>query len=430
MFASLRFVAIVSLSFPFGFSLGCSSSDGGASGADQDAALDSGVTLDAGGDGAPGAETGGDSDNSTDGGSDTGTSSDGASDTSSKVTRLRVHYPAGSGHTLSIRGSGGPWNWTKGVTLRAEADDTWTIETDTLTAKTEWKPLLDDATWSRGPNYAVSPGETRDVYPHFTQVGGKVEVHWPKFHSTTLGNDRGIWVYYPPTYLENSKARFPVVYMHDGQNLFDPSTAFGGNEWKVDETMDGAAEDGSIREAIVIGVENTSARMSEYTPTKDASVGDGGGADNYLKMLTTELKPMVDGALRTETGRESTAIMGSSLGGLLSSYAGTTSAASTFGLVGAMSPSTWWDGTVILKDVAAAKGKAPSPLRVYVDSGDSGTSSDDLANTKVLAQTYRDDGYVDGSTLSYVVQKGASHSEFYWAQRLPGALTFLLGAGR
>lgn len=337
---------------------------------------------------------------------------------------LRIHYPAGS-RAVSIRGASGPWTWSKGVAAASGASDTFTYETDALTGPTEWKPLLDDVTWSRGPNYVVSPGATLDVYPHFNQVKGSYSRAYT-FHSSILTNDRGIWIYLPPTYIENADARMPVLFMHDGQNLFDPSTAFGGNEWKVDETLDAAAEDGSIRETIVIGIENTSARMWEYTPTRDASVGDGGGADDYLKMIAAELKPKIDAELRTISARENTGIFGSSLGGLVSAYAGDRRA-DTFGLVGAMSPSTWWDSTFILGDVAATKGKSPRPLRVYVDSGDAGPSSDDVTNTAKLAQTYRDVGYVDGSTLDYVVQHGGQHNEIYWAQRLPAALHFLLG---
>jgi predicted alpha/beta superfamily hydrolase len=396
----------------YGQDSGSPAVDSGADGADTSTPKDSGTAGD----------TGTASDTSTTGDAP----SDGTGETASHKTRFVVHYPAGS-HTISMRGSAGGFNWTKGLAMTAGASDTWTLETDAIVATTEWKPLLDDTTWSRGPNYTVEPGQTVDVYPHFTTTAGKYEVRWPKFHSTILGNDRGIWVYYPPSYLENATTRMPVVYMHDGQNLFDPSTAFGGNEWKVDETMNAGAEDGSIREAIVIGVENTAARMDEYTPTRDATEGFGGKGDDYIRMLITELKPVVDGALRTQTGRESTAMMGSSLGGLISSYAGTTSS-STFGLIGALSPSTWWDGTMLIGTVAATKGKSPEPLRVYVDSGDSGTSNDDMTNTAKLAQTYRDVGYVDDSTLKYVLQKGASHSEIYWAQRLPGALHFLLGA--
>lgn len=339
-------------------------------------------------------------------------------------TVIRVHYPAGS-KTIALRGSVAPWSWEKGVAMTSGADDTWTVETTTLGGDAEWKPLLDDTTWSLGPNYKIKPGTTLDVYPHFTTTKGRVENKWPSFASTALGNTRNVWVYFPPTYLENARAKFPVVYMHDGQNLFDPTKAFGGNEWKVDETFDAAAESGAFREAIVVGPENTSQRMYEYTPTTDATYG-GGGGDKYLKMLVEELKPRVDAELRTLPSREHTVLIGSSLGGLISAYAGTTST-STFGLLGAMSPSTWWDNKVILSKVSATKGASLLPLRVYVDSGDSGTSSDDMANTKLLADEYKGLGFVEGTTLKYVVQAGATHNEIYWAQRLPGALAFLLG---
>ena len=98
-----------------------------------------------------------------------------------------------------------------------------------------------------------------------------------------------------------------------------------------------------------------------------------------------------------------------------------------WGLVGALSPSTWWDGRTIIADVMGSAGKMPRPRKVYLDSGDSGTSNDDVTNTAKLAQAYRDVGYVEGIDLHYVLQKGATHSEVYWAQRLPGALRFLLG---
>ncbi|HEX6837478.1 MAG TPA: hypothetical protein VF334_12950, partial [Polyangia bacterium] len=92
---------------------------------------------------------------------------------------------------------------------------------------------------------------------------------------------------------------------------------------------------------------------------------------------------------------------------------------------GAMSPSTWWDNTVIIGDVS--KMGATRPLKAYVDSGDSGTSNDDVTDTANLAATFRTVGYSDGSTLDYLVQAGGQHNEVYWAERLPGALQFLFG---
>lgn len=416
---------LVALALPNG-PLGCGSGEaspaavntadtGTPSPSDTDAPSPSDTSADTGAEAAPDAGGGADA-----------APSEAAVDAAPAKTVLRVHYPAGT-KTVSLRGSAAPWSWDSGAPMKAGADDTWTLETDALTAEAEWKPLLDDTTWSRGPNYRIKPGTTVDVYPHFVNAKGKVEKRWATFASTALGNSRGVWVYYPPTLLENPRAKFPVVYMHDGQNLFDAATAFGGNEWKVDETMDQAAEDGSIREAIVVGPENTSQRIYEYTPTADPTYSPSGGGDKYLALLVDELKPKVDAELPTLPGREHTVILGSSLGGLISSYAGTKRAA-TFGLIGAMSPSTWWNDKVLLGLVAGSKSAATKPLRVYVDSGDSGSSMDDVVNTKALADTYRSIGYVDGTSFLYVVQKGAIHNELYWAQRLPGALSFLLGA--
>jgi predicted alpha/beta superfamily hydrolase len=337
------------------------------------------------------------------------------------TTLVRVHYPAGS-HTIAIRGSAGSLTWSKGIAATAGVDDTWALELPKLAAPVEWKPLLDDATWSRGPNYQLSPGQTVDVYPHFTTTQGSVERHWPSFTSQAYPSTRGIWLYLPPTYLENSRAKMPVLYMHDGQNLFEPGISLSGAEWKVDETMDAAAEDGSIREAIVVGVESTSDRDNELTPPP---LGKG---DKYLQMLTTEIKPMIDAQLRTLPDRANTGICGSSLGGLISAWAGVHHA-DAFAFAGVMSPSVWWNNRQILGDVATIPQQPSRVDRVYVDSGDS-DQEDGYSDTKDLDAQYVTAGYVEGTSLHYVVQPGALHSEVYWAQRFPGGAAFLLGPGR
>ena len=354
---------------------------------------------------------------------------DGGAATGPSTTTIRVHYPLaqlGGSHALTLRGSSAPLTWNAGTALASTASDTYTFTVTGVTAALQVKPLLDDATWSLGPNYNVAPGATVDIYPRFTTTNGS----WSRaydFTSTVLGNTRGIWIYLPPTYLENTDARMPVVYMHDGQNLFDPKAAFGGNAWNVGQTMDAGANDGSIAEAIVIGVENTADRINEYTPVADPTYG-GGKGDSYLTMLITELKPKIDGSLRTLPDRDHTAMLGSSLGGLISAYAGVTHA-DTYGIIGVMSPSTWWDNTWLIPEVGTTKA-TPRPDRVYVDSGNAGDSNDDVTNTAALAAEYRTIGYKDNATLDYLVQAGGQHNEIYWAERLPGAMAFLLGPGR
>jgi predicted alpha/beta superfamily hydrolase/GH25 family lysozyme M1 (1,4-beta-N-acetylmuramidase) len=372
---------------------------------------------------------------------------------------LRVHYPA-AGHSVTVRGSAGGLSWTVGQPTAADASgNTFTYTLVGLTAPIEWKPLLDDATWSLGPNYHVAPGQTVDVWPHFTTTQGLVVTLIPAFHSTVLGNDRAIYAYLPASYYENTDATYPVVYMQDGQNLWAalPQLAFGAT-WNVDTAFDAAAETGTCSaggvvgwgaqplggtpvtctgdgdcpsgecrtfpEAIVIGVANTANRIYEYTPTTDPSTPGGGGAANYLQMLTNELKPTIDAMLRTRPDAGSTAIVGSSLGGLVSAYAAL-QRPDVFGLVGELSPSTWWNNDVIVTEVG---GTLPAPNRpqiVYVDSGEG--TIDDQADTDLLAAQYLALGYVDGVNFRHVVQQGAQHSETYWAERFPGAMQLLLG---
>jgi predicted alpha/beta superfamily hydrolase len=329
-----------------------------------------------------------------------------------------------------------------------------------LTAPAEWKPLLDDATWARGPNYHVAPGETVDIYPHFTTTAGQVKTLIATFHSSALGNDRPVYAYLPPSYAENTEATYPVVYLHDGQNLWAalPQLAFGAT-WNVDTAFDTAAETGTCSaggvvgwgaqplggnpatctgdgdcpsgdcrtfpEAILVGVGNTPGRIYEYTPTTDPGTPGGGGADLYVKMLVQELKPAIDGMLRTRPGVASTVLCGSSLGGLVTAYAGLQHP-EVFGLLGELSPSTWWNNDVIVGDVQGTLPAPARPLAVYVDSGQG--SVDDQADTDLLAAAYLGLGYVDGKNFRHVVQAGAQHSEVYWRQRFPGAMQLLLGA--
>src|SRR5207302_6278661 len=172
----------------------------------------------------------------------------------------------------------------------------------------------------------------------------------------------------PPAYLENWGQRFPVVYMNDGQNLFDDASSFSGVSWNIAGAMDQGARDASIHQALVVGVDATADRIPEYTPVPDPQDG-GGNAAAYLAFLIDELKPWVDANWRTLPGRESTALVGSSLGGLVSAYAGV-ARPDVFGLVGALSPSTWWDNDWIVGAVRTQSGL--KPLKAYLDSRDAG----------------------------------------------------------
>ena len=355
--------------------------------------------------------------------SDGGTPADDLALAPNGVTTLRVHYPAGT-QGMTVRGAALPLDWNAGISLTVGADDTWqyVLTLPDTVAQVEWKPLLDDSTWSRGPNYIARRGETLDVYPHFHATAGSVSQLFTAFHSTLLGNNRVVWLYLPASYGENTRATYPVLYMHDGQNLFTTLAPWGG--WHVGEALDAASEDGSIRDVIVVAPENAgSKRLWEYTPSFDSSEGDGGGGDLYVRMLVEELKPQVDAMLRTKFERTSTGVLGSSLGGLISAYAGVKKA-NVFGIVGAMSPATWWDNDMILAQVQGMT--SPRPERVYVDYGD---GADGGEETVKLVSAYLALGYAEGTSFHSYIQPGGEHQENFWASRFPGAMKFLFGRG-
>jgi predicted alpha/beta superfamily hydrolase len=335
-----------------------------------------------------------------------------------KTTTLLVHYPAGYGHAITVHCGGGSQTWSKAISASWTSGDVWKATVSTSVA-IECKPLFDNQTWAIGPNWKIAAGKTVDLWPHFFHDAGTIQ-QIDNWYSHILNDSRGIWIYRPPSYDENPNERFPVVYMHDGQNLFYDSAAFGGTSWNAGGAMDQGARDGSIHEAIVIGIDNNADRMSEYTPVSDPDYG-GGNADAYLAFVIQELKPQMDANLRTLPDAAHTAIIGSSLGGLVSAYAGLHHA-DVFGRIGALSPSTWWDNTWIIGQTQQASGTLPA--RVYVDSGDAGNSNDDVTDTAQLAQAWK---AKSGVTVDYLVQSGGQHNEYYWRQRLPGALSFLLG---
>ncbi|MEZ4363514.1 MAG: alpha/beta hydrolase-fold protein [Kofleriaceae bacterium] len=338
--------------------------------------------------------------------------------TAAGAVAIAVHYPTGWGHRITLRCGGDGRSWNNAIETTWTTGDVWRV---TLTAQGafECKPMFDNVTWAIGPNWRFAPGQSVELWPFFFHSSGRL-TRTPNWRSNILNDQRAIWTYTPPSYDENPAERYPVVYMHDGQNLFLDSYAFGGVSWAVAAAMDQGARDGLIHEAIIIGVDNDVDRIAEYTPVPDPSYG-GGNASQYLRFLIEELKPQMDLQLRTQPDADHTAILGSSLGGLVSVWAGL-QRPDVFRNVGALSPSTWWANTWILGQSSAATG--PLPAKIYLDSGDAGPSSDDKVNTAALADVWRQK---PGVTVKSLVQAGASHSEVYWRQRLPGALQFLLG---
>lgn len=259
--------------------------------------------------------------------------------------------------------------------------------------------------------------------PH--TLTGEFRTH-AKFHSKFLPTDRDVLVSLPPDYDRDKNKRFPVLYMHDGQNLFDGATSFiPGQEWRVDETAQALISSGAIEPLIIVGVYNTGKeRVGEYTPTRDANVKDGGGADAYGRMLVEELKPFIDSHYRTRRDASQTGLGGSSLGGLVSLYVGLRYP-KVFGQLAIVSPSVWWDNKMILREVQALRRRPHT--RIWLDIG-TDENPDAAANTRLLRDALIAKGWRAGHDLQYFEAAGAKHSEIAWAQRVDPILRFLYPA--
>ena len=277
------------------------------------------------------------------------------------------------------------------------------------------------------------------------------------FHSTFLDYDRDILVWLPPGYpgvhhegsrrefttaVQHGRSgtpvlnprdeplsgtpvlnhRYPVLYMHDGQNLFEPETAYQkGEHWRLGETAAELIQAGRIEPLIIVGIYNTGdERIHEYTPTRDAKLGGGRGAD-YGRMIVEELKPMIDRTYSTRPEVEHTGLGGSSLGGLITLYLGFMHP-QVFGKLAVLSPSVWWNWRTILKTVRQARSKPRS--KIWLDMG-TAEGRRGLDDARLLKAALVGLGFTSGVDLHYAEFEGATHSEAAWAERVGPMLEWL-----
>ncbi|MYM68707.1 esterase [Pseudoduganella sp. FT55W] len=234
------------------------------------------------------------------------------------------------------------------------------------------------------------------------------------FASPQLNNSRKLRIYLPPGYDANPQQRYPVLYMHDGQNLFDPKTAAYGAAWEIATAMDKLIASGAIEPAIVVGIDNTPDRVGEYTPCCDKQYG-GGKLDAYAAFIVDTVKPWADANLRTLKDRENTAIMGSSLGGIASVYIGQ-KYPQVFSKAGGVSSSFWWNDQFFIKNVPARQ-----PVKFYIDAG---TEGDGIADTRKMRDAMLAQGYQLNEDLYYYEAEGGSHNEKSWSARVALPLTW------
>ncbi|HEU0009363.1 MAG TPA: alpha/beta hydrolase-fold protein [Verrucomicrobiae bacterium] len=282
--------------------------------------------------------------------------------------------------------------------------------------------------------------------------------------SRHLGGARSVRVYLPPSYERASRRRYPVLYLHDGQNVFSSAgtnCCFGWGNWELDLTADRLIAQGRMAEIIMVGVDQSRARYKEYRgllydhpgqrPSASRSAAsntlDNSRFEAYTKFLIQELKPAIDREFRTRKTAEHTGVMGSSLGGLCS-LALAWENPKVFGLAVSLSGSFQVENRNFLQNVLQSYEGRRKPFRVYLDSGTvDNTGDDDRHDTDAVAAEFRRIGWKAGKTLLHFTDKHpltepeleraglrrdkwdealrSQHNEFYWRQRAWRALEFL-----
>ncbi|MCB9230812.1 MAG: histidine kinase [Bacteroidia bacterium] len=324
-------------------------------------------------------------------------------------------------------------NWDPGVVeMKQQSDGIWS-KTIALEQPTTLEYKFTLGSWDREnahednsplPNFRVEIARDtvlknqvdhwKDGQKQGSQVTGQVKYH-RGLKSKGL-KDRDVIVWLPPGYDTDLEKRYPVLYMHDGQNIFDPSTSFLGLDWRADETADSLIRAGLIDPLIIVGINNTEDRREEY--------GTGKLADLYMDFVIQKVKPLIDGEYRTQPLLESTFTGGSSMGGLISmrlhwEHATTFSAALCF------SPAFRIRDLDYVPTVADHLPPKP-PVLVYIDNGGVDLETELQPGIDDMLAALEKWGIREGQGLHYVKDPAATHNEGAWARRFPGALLWLM----
>ena len=365
-----------------------------------------------------------------------------------------VALPPGEAPPVRVSGDFNGWNPDAEPIERVPETDLYygLVQEGLFGDRSQYKFVFDDAgegDWIADPH---ARRYEHDLYGEISIVrGGAGQGHLERYHefeASALGNLRTIRLYIPPGYDLGRAATHPVLYMHDGQNLFDPEAFWGG--WRMDEHLDSLITSGEIEPLIVVGIDNTLDRIDEYTHVEDiideTGIRYGGDAPLYLDFLVNELKPFVDARYRTRAGRDDTGLFGSSLGGIVSLWAAFAHR-ETFSRVGGMSSTLGW-GSIGLDEETVIEIAAGSPKldgRIYLDSGggvygdcvdgdddgiwdDNPSATDNYCTNLQMAVVLQEGGYEPGVDYLYLHDPGAPHNEAAWSERVPGALRYLFPA--
>jgi predicted alpha/beta superfamily hydrolase len=234
--------------------------------------------------------------------------------------------------------------------------------------------------------------------------------------SRLLRYARDVIVWLPPSYQTNSRKRYPVLYVHDGQNMIDPATSFIGVPWGVDRVAKQLIQKGTIKEFIAVGIYNTPDRETEYA--------GGPSGKNYAKFVVKQLKPFIDKTYRTLPDRTNTANLGGSMGGLIAFliawwHPDICANAACF------SSAFLWKHNSIIKEVRTFR-KPKKSIRIYLDCGMKNLDRFLLPGYKLMVAVLKENGYKKGVDLEYFFDKDGDHTERDWSRRLWRPLKFFL----
>ena len=299
--------------------------------------------------------------------------------------------------TMEYKVTRGTWNAVEG---NATGKD---ISNRTLTYKEADTVLIEVETW-------------KDIYSSSSHTAKKeVKILKSDFPLTPFNKKRRIWIYLPERYGADDD-KFPVLYMHDGQNLFDRALSFAG-EWQVDEAMSVISKDNL--DCIVVGIDNGGTdRIDEYTPYKNPKYNGGKGED-YTEFLVKTLKPFIDQHFRTLPEPEHTGIAGSSLGGLISFYSAI-KYPNIFGKVGVFSPSFWYSDSLI----ADVKAYVANPNQKFYFVAGQNEDEDMVPDIEKYINLLNNAG-VTNSQIYKLIKQDGQHSEWFWAREFPAAFNWL-----
>eukprot|EP00039_Didymoeca_costata_P015819 m.273956 g.273956 ORF g.273956 m.273956 type:complete len:384 (-) comp16284_c1_seq1:25-1176(-) len=332
--------------------------------------------------------------------------------------------------SMFLRGNGLGLSWNNGMKMDQSSASHWSLQlqyNQTMTGRIlQVKAMLMDTHWQIGNNTYIQLNggiQSVELYPWFFNTQGDVTVWKENLFSPQLKNFRGVALYLPPSYKENTCKQYSkVLVMQDGNNVFDlqcPSCCPNGC-WQSEQTINALINEGAMEEVIVVGVFNTPARLSEYTYCQDPEFPQyPAKADQYIEFLEQTVLPALEQDVRLAVDYNK-GILGSSLGGLLSCYAAW-KRPQVWQTVGCMSSSFWWNNEdyahILLKNGTASPLPGQDSVKIYLDSGTEGSGKDDMVETITVRSDLEKIGKTIGNSLFYYLDVGGSHNEQSWGKR-------------